>query len=289
MSEQHLDLDVLADLLVGEGDAAAVAHVGSCTACSGRLSDLDAASTQVEALLRVEAARPLPPPPADLADRLRSAALPARTPGAGGAGSTVLPGTVSELRPRAARRRNAPGLAAAAAVVLVTVGLGAFLTRSGSDRSGDAATSAVASAPAADLPVLASGNDYTDAAGVGRALPLLLGTTTGDGAAGTTAGSGSGGAGSAAQAAPAAPSAAAVDPLARLRDPAQLAGCLAELTGPDSDVVPLALDYARWKGQPALAVVLPTVATDKVDVFVVAAGCTAGDDQTLFFTRQPRA
>ncbi|MCU1692730.1 MAG: hypothetical protein JWM64_1821, partial [Frankiales bacterium] len=88
-------------------------------------------------------------------------------------------------------------------------------------------------------------------------------------------------------AAPAAPT-PAVDPLARLRVPAELAACLGELAGPDTDVVPLALDYARYRGAPALAVVLPSARADRVDVFVVGAGCTAGDDQTLFFTRQPR-
>ncbi|MCW2606441.1 MAG: hypothetical protein JWO60_1134, partial [Frankiales bacterium] len=78
------------------------------------------------------------------------------------------------------------------------------------------------------------------------------------------------------------------DPLARLREPDELAGCLAELSGPDADGVPLALDYASFEGRPALLVVLPSAREGKVDVFAVAAGCRAGDDQTLYFSRLDR-
>ena len=81
---------------------------------------------------------------------------------------------------------------------------------------------------------------------------------------------------------------ASPDPLARLRDPAELAGCLSALTGPDVEGVPLALDYASFEGAPALVVVLPSTRPDRVDVYTVGAGCRAGDDATLLFTRLPR-
>ncbi|MDP9433912.1 MAG: hypothetical protein M3P93_01395, partial [Actinomycetota bacterium] len=79
----------------------------------------------------------------------------------------------------------------------------------------------------------------------------------------------------------------APDPLARLRDPDELAGCLSAVTGPDAPQ-PLAVDYATFEGRPALLVVLPSARPGKVDAYVVGAGCRAGDDQTLFFTRVDR-
>ena len=85
--------------------------------------------------------------------------------------------------------------------------------------------------------------------------------------------------------------AAAPDPaLDRLRTADGLAACLAALLPPDdTSVRPLAVDYAAYQGQPALVVLLPADdAPEKVDVFVVGAGCTVGDDQTLFFTRLDR-
>lgn len=82
----------------------------------------------------------------------------------------------------------------------------------------------------------------------------------------------------------------AEDPLAPLRAPDGLASCLAALLPPDDDTVrPLALDYAAYAGQPALVVVLPAGgAPDKLDLFVVGAGCSQDNDSTLFFTRLDR-
>lgn len=51
---------------------------------------------------------------------------------------------------------------------------------------------------------------------------------------------------------------------------------------------PLALDYARYRGMPALAVVLPDPDPAKVSVFVVGPDCSRNDDDTLFFTRLAR-
>ena len=78
------------------------------------------------------------------------------------------------------------------------------------------------------------------------------------------------------------------DPLAALRDTAGLARCLASLTDPSESGVPLALDYASYQGKPALIVVLPSSKANKVDVFVVPAGCAHADGQLLYFTRLPK-
>ena len=74
-----------------------------------------------------------------------------------------------------------------------------------------------------------------------------------------------------------------------LRQPAALAACLNALLPPDTpDARPLALDYARYLGQPALVVVLPGGAPSKVEVFIVGAACTAQDEDLLFYTRLSR-
>jgi hypothetical protein len=81
----------------------------------------------------------------------------------------------------------------------------------------------------------------------------------------------------------------AVDPLARLRAPEGLADCLAALLPPEEpDVQPLALDYAGYAGQPALAVGLPDPDPAQLSIFVVGAGCSRANDSTLYFVRVPR-
>lgn len=74
--------------------------------------------------------------------------------------------------------------------------------------------------------------------------------------------------------------------LTALRQPAALASCLNALLPPDTpEARPLALDYARYLGQPALVVVLPGSAPSHVEVFVVGAACSAQDEDLLFYTR----
>jgi hypothetical protein len=78
--------------------------------------------------------------------------------------------------------------------------------------------------------------------------------------------------------------------LDRLRTAEGLASCLLALLPPDDDTVrPLAVDYAAYSGQPALVVLLPgSGAPDKVDVFVVGAGCAQPDASLLFFAQLDR-
>jgi hypothetical protein len=79
------------------------------------------------------------------------------------------------------------------------------------------------------------------------------------------------------------------DQLEALRTREGLQACLSSVLPPDEPgLLPLAVDYASYDGRPALAVVLPDPDPSQVAVYVVGAGCSAEDDQTLFFLRAPR-
>ena len=291
----HLDLDALADLLAGEGDDAQVDHLAGCGTCSAALVDLEQASTEVSAAL---AALPAPQVPEGLAARLDAALRAERRDEAArgpAAGLPPLPLGDEDDQPalravprlddrRADARRRRPLLlgaaAAAAAVVLGGTAITAALQRGpGSDSpaatAGSAAQgSAEGGAPQAEAPAVAdrSGAEYgPGAAGLGAALPRLLGADRPTRAA--------------------APGEAAPDgtpdgELDRLRDPAALAACLSALPGPAS--TPLALDYARYDGSPALVVVRPSVDAGSVEVAVVGPQCRAGAPDALLLTRLPR-
>lgn len=317
MTEPHLSLDALADLLAGEGSDADVAHVGACAGCSGRLDELANAELEVAAVL---ASLPAPPVPDDLAARLQ-AAFDAEPPLVAAASpATGEPATVADTRrtgsatvtpfPDAGARRARRWLPAAAAVALVVGGgaLGTALLLSGSvgggtDESTTASDTAAGSAGSdfGDLARSETGNDYAAEGTLAAALPGLL-----DGGASTSFDAQTDAAPEAGQPAPAPAEdnaamrateqpGTALEPggdaaLDRLRTPQGLASCLSALLPPEGPGLrPLAVDYAAYQGEPALAVVLPASgAPDKVDVFVVGAGCTAGNDQTLFFTRLDR-
>lgn len=265
----HLDLDGLADHLAGETSP----HVASCEGCSARLAELEAAEREVVASLR---ALPPVPVPEDVAARL-SAAFAAERPLA--ASTTVTP--IASAPSRRDRRTWAPGIAAA--LLLAFGGLAGYAVISGSSGSDDSATDAAA-APASGsaearlaFPTVASGLDYADAPAVASGLPSVLSGSAGN-------------APTAALDAPPNPAGAVqADPLARLRDPAALADCLSALLDPSKpDELPLALDYAAYQGNPALAVVLPDADPAKVSVFVVGPDCSRADDDLQFFTRLDR-
>ncbi len=300
MSE-HLDLDALADLLVGEGakDGSDSVHLAGCADCAGRLSELADAQGAVTASL---AALSAPALPDDVASRITTclASEPALTPAGGtrtataGAGATVTP-----LEPRRRARRAWLPAVAASVVLLGAVPVGSSLL---SDRRQDEAASTAALGAAADTSAgiarRDSELDYADPAAVSAALPGVLagapGTAAGREAAAPPPGSALPAPGTAAPLSSSEGSAtsadqAAGDPLRRLRDPAGLASCLVALLPPEQpDVRPLALDYARYRGMPALAVVLPDPDPAKVSVFVVGPDCSRNDDDTLFFTRLAR-
>lgn len=293
---EHLDLDALTDLLAeaGEGgndaERSARGHLSTCAACADQLREVEAAQTLVTASL---ASLPAPVMPPEVAARLTAAlaAEPAVAPRAApsAAPSATATATVTPLD----RRRRTPRAwlpAVAASVVLVGGGLLGYSLLA--DPRGDEpnATAALDSSAERNSALVrsASGLDYADAAAVASALPGVLTGTVGESARSKAAGP------TPAAPAPAPPADAgaaqsAADPLDRLRDPAGLASCLVALLPPEEpDVRPLALDYARYEGAPALAVVLPDPDPTKVSIFVVGPDCSQADDDTLFFTRLDR-
>jgi hypothetical protein len=267
---EHLDLDALADVLAGAKDDA---HLGDCAACTARLRDLEHALPGVAASL---AALPVPEEPADLGERLERVLAAERAPG----GATVVP--------LAARRRTRwmPVLGAVAAVALAAGGTAVVLAQDGDDAGDNGGTYALSS----------TGTDYAgDAKALREALPALLdgGAPAAEREAAVLSAPGAASpapSGSPAKRTSSDQLATGADALATLRTDAGLASCLVALTDPaDPDAgLPLALDYASYEGEPALVVVLPTTKPDKVDVFVVGAGCNQADAKLLFFTRLTR-
>jgi hypothetical protein len=287
--ERHLDPDELADVLAGEASADAEEHVAGCDRCRTDLADLEAASTQVTADL---AALPALGLPADVARRLHAALDDAAdgpsdvpvepTPGA----ATVTPFPAADGNPRAAR-----WLAAAAAVVVLLAGGMYAFTQLRGDRTSPSADTAAGAAKAGSELALArnsSGTDYTDRASLSAALPDLLsgrrqaaGSALAQGAPAPTVAGPQRGANTLAV--------PAADPLAPLRDNKGLADCLVALLPPDDpSVQPLAIDYASFRGRPAMVVVIPGSVANKLDVFVVGPTCSQANDSVLFYTSVDR-
>jgi hypothetical protein len=353
MSLSDDDLDLLADLLAGEGTDAQVARVAASPDLAQALADLEAAQRHVAQDLTALAAEDVQPP-AGFAERL-TAALAAEAgpperarPQVGGgtadrsdavdasgpsdAARDVVPLDAARTRRAHARPTPAPWIVRSAAgfvalAAAVGIGLAATQGGGGSDGSDDLA----AASAAGEVPTTTSGRDYRDTTGVSAALPTLLGrqgaargesaqstdavlggTATGGTATGggeplgegavSTGGSTTGTTGAQAPALPSPNTAdssaptptaldlASADPAAldRLRDPAGLRACyLALELAPDTS--PLALDYASWRGEPALLILLPVAAQpQQVEAYVVGADCGAGTDALRFFGRLDR-
>ena len=275
MSEEHLDLDELADVLAGAADP----HVDGCAQCRADLAELRAIDDDVRSRL---ALLPTPALPPDVAERLDDAL--AQEPPFTESGS----GAVTTLPVR--RDRAQRWLPAAAAAVLVLGGAAFGVTQlAGDDGGADQATSAGGDSAGTledrlDLVRNSTGRDYTGRADLATAAPDLL---AGSSQVTMAAPAPAAGAESDARASADAPAAAAMtaDPLATLRTDAGLAECLLALLPPDDpSAAPLALDYASFKGTPAMVVLLPSALPRKIDVFVVGAGCTRANDSVLFYT-----
>ncbi len=321
----HLDLDALADALAGEGEdgghlercVSCASRLAELAAADARVSAVLAAlpappvpaglAERLSAALVAEAPLVTPHTGSESSGAGPGGARPsgARPSGArpSGDGSRVTGSSVTALPARRARRNWLP--AAAAAVLVVSgAGLGYSLLDgavSGGNDSLTAAGDSAAESAAESLVLNASGTDYADPAAVDGALRRVLDGTAGDvtfaqeagpDAAARTEDSDAGETTSESQnddsgaTEPAPATALAADGLARLRTTDGLADCLTALLPPDEpDVRPLALDYARYQGQPALAVLLPDPDPAKIALYVVGAGCTQVNDSLLQFLR----
>lgn len=263
----HLDLDALADALAGERPDDA--HLRTCPLCTERLGELQGAEVAVVASL---ATLPEPALPDGLAERLATAlrAEPARTQPR--ERTQAPPRTQRAARTQPARRR-AWLPAAAASVALVIAGLVAIPALRDGTGGGRAVTAGGAGDSAEDVPEASeppavssdSGVDYSDETARAAVLPDVLAGTV-DGRRPT-----------------------AGDPLAPLRQPARLEACLSSLLPPEDPALrPLAVDYARYGGTSALAVILPDTDPGKVSLYVVGPGCSAADSALLLFARLDR-
>ena len=312
----HVDLDALADLLVGEGDETQVRHLAGCARCSSALDDLERAQEPVRLAL---ATLPAPQVPGDLAARLDAALLRARgdlpharidRPGRR-EGRPPRPGDASpeDASPDDASPDDAPGhrptpltvlplrrggrpaaallavAAVAVGVLAVSAGVVALIRRGPGDTAATSSSALARQSPptaaaqggatdsAAGVPTSSSNTDFADPGALAVALPGLLGAPR------------------AVDGGPPAPTLqqqeTTADPLARLRDPVERAGCLAGLSAAAPDGIPLALDYARYAGAPALVAVLPATVAGQVEVVVVGAACRPGAPAVLFSTRLP--
>jgi hypothetical protein len=267
VSAAHLDYDTLADLAEGLLDesraASADAHLVSCAVCRDRSAEIADVS-----LLLADA--PVPPMSAELAARIDEALAAEAAAGPG-------PVSVADLENR--RRHKRLRVLSMAAAAVVVVGGGAFVARSlvGGSVSSDSQTAASKpvqdrtarpgeqsgggasklQAPAeAAFPAARSGTDYT-AAKLGDQVSAQLTKSRTAKAPSTT------------------------QDFAATQ---QLSGCVRRVT---QGRTPMLVDVARYEGRPATLIVVPAVAADRLDVWVVGPACSATDTALVTHTQTP--
>jgi hypothetical protein len=297
----HVTPDVLADLQAGllhdRAERPTREHLATCPACRADLEVLAAIPDRLAAAGSVE------PIPADVASRL-DAALAAAASAAPDVAAT--PTIVPSLGATATHRRDRSGprglrLLQAAAAVVVVLGLGALAVSAihggsdsgGTTSAGSSAGDRAATAKSGPAPVTASGRNWTPTT-LAAAAPSLAAGTFGPAfssydSTGKTAASAPATAAPSPEAGSNGPvNGAAVGPAGRLADPAALRACVTNLNDGDQTMQPLAVDLARWQGQPAAVLVFPTVGDPaSLDVYVVAPDCPTG--LFLNFARVPRS
>lgn len=299
----HPDLDSLAELDEGLVDEAAEpairAHLDACASCRAQLARLRTTRALVSTLPAV----PMPP---DVAARIDTAL-------AGAAQEPVASTTVVPLAGRP-RWRNAPtlaGAAAAAAVILLVAAVVTGRVSHNSDKSEGTSSAPTSNAAGAGSAVALkewrTGNNYTPAS-LATLVPKLV-TGTPPAASGMALGgsaTGSGGVGAApgqhspvqsySSSAVPAPTAAksvqdrataALDYSALAASQTAVLQCARILNG-GPPVTPVAVDFARFAGKPAVVIVLPTLGhPESLDVWVVRTVCSASSFD-LYWRRIPR-
>ena len=254
----HLPLDELGDVVAAARDP----HVLACAQCRQAVAEQRSVRDLLAALPAPSAAPPdvVHAIEATLRRLTPADVVPADAPAA----VTVVPMSSAPSRRAVRWRERTPGLLAAAAAVVLAVGLGGLILRGGGGDSGTA-TSAGASAElrtsaartAAPPAVLASGTAYTRARLTTQVQALLADRPVAD--AGATA------------------------PRGRLATPAGLRDCVNALGATGA---PLAVDLATFDGSPAAIFVLPAAGGGR-EVWVVSPSCRPGADGTRYFTRLP--
>lgn len=270
----HVDLESLAELdeglLPAEQTASTNAHLEACAECRRR----HAALRTTRALLTT---LPPDPMPGDVVARLDTALADAAL-----SSPTVVP--LERKRRRWMHHPTLPGLAAAfAALALISAVAVGFVSSQHNDKQGSSASApggtTSTTTTGARYPVSTSGHDYTRA-NVPQLVPSLLG------ASGVASPSPNNAAGPNTGAQPR----QQIDPqLARLYSSrSALRACIAALTGVGQAVTPLAVDFARYNGHAAVVVVLPGLAANSIDAWIVGPNCGAPSEDLLLYESVPR-
>jgi len=275
----HPDLDTLADLqegLLPPTPAAAVSdHLDQCPSCRtdfaalGEIPGLLAGAADVGAM------------PDELAGRLDEAlAAEPRT-----ASVTITP-LAAARRNRLTRDNRVLQVAAAVVLVLAATGIGISALQDRNDHmtSADQASAGKSDRELAEgsVPVLSTGTNYSQESVV-AAVPRLLAA---DGPKQLV--------NPEADAPTRATDASGTQDAARLSEGPALSACVIALTDdPDTPVIemptPLVVDVARFGGNAATVIVLPTAdEANKLDVYVVGPDCGPADAKVLHFARVPR-
>ena len=276
----HPDLERLAELeegLLEPADAAPMAeHVAGCEQCRSQQAELE----QARALLR---GLPADAMPADVAARLDAALASAdlNTPGTSSQPATVVP--LNAARRRWGSRPTVAGLGAAAAVTALVVALVVGHNTGGSNGGSSSPTGATSLSQSAAGSVLSnlstesSGTDYTKGnlastvpqlvAGPAEHTMMKAAPAPAQPKTGAAPNTGStGGASASVAGIPAT--------LLRLHDsPSALRNCVLGVEAGGQIQRPLAIDFARYLGAPAVLIVLPGLNPGYVDAWFVGPGC----------------
>lgn len=272
----HYDLEALADLdgeLVDAQRAASMrTHVDGCPQCAERLGAVRSTRALLSTL-------PSIPMPADVAARVEEAIA--------NADASPLASTVVPIGPRR-RWWRSPAVAGAVAVAAVAVLVAALVVgrlEHSNNTPSSAANGAAVTQPNADAQLAetaaikewATGTDYTSATIPALVPRLLTGTppatlpATGSDLAPTLSGAASG-------AATAAPSTGPAITFEQMRATRSAVAECGHILAGDSTTVPLAVDFARYKGGTAVVVVLPAPGhASQVDVFVLQHSCSGSE------------
>ena len=274
----HPGFERLAELdegLLDSADAERVAeHAAGCAHCRDEQAQLNRTRTLLGSL-------PDEPLPADIAARLDAALADAASTQSTPAQATVLP-----LDAQRRRRRIPPaaaGLGAAAAiaavVAILVVGHGSGGGHTGTPEQTSALGAAGADTVLSNLTTTESGTDYTSKNLDSTVPPLVGGPHLAMTQIAPQPNTGAG----------ARPKAAALPAaLAHLHDsPDALRSCILGVEAGGAIERPLAIDFARYQGAPALLVVLPGLSAGFVDAWFVGAACSEADAHLLGYKAIP--
>jgi hypothetical protein len=251
----HLDYDTLAELAEGllsdARAASAEVHLENCAECQNR-------SAEIADVSRLLADAPVPPMPAELASRIDEALA------AEAATSSAPAGPVMSLA--AVRRYKRLRILSVAAATVAVLGGGAvvghsLLTGPVPSESGTAQSKAVQDPSASSRPKAPRSETLQGAAG--GYLTVQSGTNyTADRL----------GAQVSAQVTQGESGRAAMPPTRTV------AACVQRVT---QGKPPLLVDIASYEGRPATLIVLPTVNSGRLDIWVVGPACSASDTALL--------